>query len=194
MALQLISTINSELNTDTAELDALILGVAAQDSTAFHGLYEKTRSAIYAFALSVLKNTHDAEDVLHDCYLNIHSAAGAYRTSGKPMAWILTIARNLCLQKLRDYKKSADIPQEDWEPYLQSRESISVEDKLVLHGCMELLSDQERQIVVLHAVAGFKHRETAKMLRLPLSTVLSKYNRSIKKLNTYLSEEGRHEH
>lgn len=190
MALQLISTTHSELNTDTAELDSLILRVAAQDSMALHDLYEKTSSAIYAFALSILKNTHDAEDVLHDCYLNLYSAAGSYRSTGKPMAWILTIARNLCLIKLREYKKSADIPQEDWELYLTSREGISVEDRLVLLGCIERLTDQERQIVILHAVAGFKHRETAKMLHLPLSTVLSKYNRSIKKLNTYLSQGG----
>lgn len=190
MALQLISTINPELNTEAAELDSLIHRVAAQDSTALNDLYQKTSSSIYGFALSILKNTHDAEDVLHDSYLSIYSAAGSYRTSGKPMAWILTIAKNHCLQKLRDHKRSADIPQEDWEPYLQSREGISTEDKLVLHGCMSRLSDQERQIVVLHAVAGFKHRETAKMLHLPLSTVLSKYNRAIKKLNTYLSQGG----
>lgn len=142
MAPQLISMIQPELNTDTAELDSLILRVAAQDSAALHDLYEKTSSAIYAFSLSILKNTHDAEDVLHDCYLNLCSAAGSYRPTGKPMAWILTVARNLCLMKLREYKKSADIPQEDWEPYLQSREG------------------------------------------------LSKYNRSIKKLNTYLSQGG----
>lgn len=190
MALQLISTTHPELNTDADELDSLIGRVAAQDSMALSELYQLTRSSIYAFALSILKNTHDAEDVLHDCYLNLYSAARSYRPAGKPMAWIFTIARNLCLIKLREYKKSADIPQEDWEIYLQAREGLSVEDKLVLHGCMERLTDQERQIVILHAVAGFKHRETAKMLHLPLSTVLSKYNRSIKKLNTYLSQGG----
>ena len=54
---------------------------------------------------------------------------------------------------------------------------------------MELLSDEERQIVILHAVAGFKHRETAKFLALPLSTILSKYNRAIKKLKNHIGEE-----
>ena len=190
MALQLINNIPSQLNTDADTLDQLIAGVAAQDSTALAALYRETSAAIYAFALSILKNTHDAEDVLHDSYLTLFSSAAGYRSSGKPMAWILTLARNLCLQKLREHKKTADMPQEDWEPYLQSREGLSMEDRLILRACMNQLSDEERQIVVLHAVAGFKHREIAGTMHLPLSTVLSKYNRALKKLNTYLSEGG----
>jgi RNA polymerase sigma-70 factor (ECF subfamily) len=51
---------------------------------------------------------------------------------------------------------------------------------------MERLSDEERQIIVLHAVAGFKHREIGEMLDLALPTVLSKYHRAIKKLRAYL--------
>ena len=61
-----------------------------------------------------------------------------------------------------------------------------MEDRGVLRACLEQLSDQERQIVALHAVAGFKHREIAALLELPLSTVLSKYNRAIKRLKQYL--------
>ena len=50
------------------------------------------------------------------------------------------------------------------------------------------LSDEERQIVVLHAAAGFRHREIADMLGLPLPTVLSKYHRTLKKLRTFLEK------
>ena len=105
------------------------------------------------------------------------------------MAWILTITRNLCLLKLRERKRMADIPPENWEPYLQACENASPEDRLILTECMKLLSDEERQIVILHAVAGFKHRETAKLLELPLSTVLSKYNRAMKKLKNHIGKE-----
>jgi RNA polymerase sigma-70 factor (ECF subfamily) len=47
---------------------------------------------------------------------------------------------------------------------------------------LKLLSDEERQIITLHAVSGLKHRQIAELLDIPLSTVLSKYNRAIKKL------------
>ena len=52
----------------------------------------------------------------------------------------------------------------------------------LLTECLKNLSDEERQIVMLHAVSGFKHREIARLLEMPLSTVLSKYNRAMKKL------------
>lgn len=113
---------------------------------------------------------------------------GGYRSSGKPMAWILTITRNLCLMKLRERQKTAGLPREDWERYLDSREEITPEDRLVLTQCMRRLNDQERQIVVLHAVSGFKHREIAELMELPVSTVLSKYRRALKKLRQSLEE------
>ncbi len=71
---------------------------------------------------------------------------------------------------------------EEWKDYQGIQESTTQEDKALIQTCMESLSDEERQILVLHAVAGFKHREIAKILGLKLSTVLSKYHRAIKKM------------
>lgn len=84
----------------------------------------------------------------------------------------------------------SDISQEDWEPYLEACEHMSSEDKLVLTECMNRLSDTERQIVILHVVAGFRHREIAGILDTPLPTVLSKYSRAIKKLKKYIGKEN----
>ena len=102
------------------------------------------------------------------------------------MAWILTITKNLCYQKLRERQRLADLPQEDWEPWLRANEGLSHEDRVMIRQCMDRLIDEERQIVVLHAVAGFRHREIGALLELPLSTVLSKYHRAIKKLKEHL--------
>lgn len=160
--------------------------MASGSTASLAALYEQTKAAVYGFALSILKNTHDAEDVLQDCYVQVYAAAADYRPAGKPLAWILTITRNLCLQKLREHRRMSDLPEEDWEPYLRSRDEISQDDKIVLEICMRNLSEEERQIVMLHAVAGFKHREIAATLDLPLATVLSKYNRALKKLKILL--------
>lgn len=127
---------------------------------------------------------------MHDLYLLVWSGAGTYRAAGKPMAWVLTITRNLCLQKLREYRKRSDIPQEDWETYIGGNSKMSPEDKLILSECLKHLSDEERQVVVLYAVSGFKHREIAKLLEMPLSTVLSKYNRAMKKLRKFMEENN----
>jgi RNA polymerase sigma-70 factor (ECF subfamily) len=106
------------------------------------------------------------------------------------MAWIMTIARNLCLMRLRQASRTEELSLEDWKDYLETNEELSTIDRIVLTECMSRLSDQERQIVVLHVVSGFKHREIANMLELNLSTVLSKYNRAIRKLKTFIEKEN----
>lgn len=170
-------------------LDTLLKRIAEGDREALESLYTQTKGAIYGYALSVLKNGHDAEDVLHDCFLAIVKSAASYRSHGKPMAWIMTLTRNLCLQKLRDYQKSDTLPPEDWNLLPDTRQGITAEDKLVLEACMRQLSEEERQIVVLHAISGFKHKEIAKLMELPLATVLSKYSRALKKLKEILEKE-----
>jgi len=151
-------------------------------------IYRMTSSAVYGFALSILKNTHDSEDVLHDCYIHLYSSASSYHSSGKPMAWILTITRNLCMTKLREKKRRNEADIEDWSEYIEESGTLTTEERFVIRECMSTLSDDERQIVLLHALSGFKHREIAAMLSLPLPTVLSKYSRAIKKLKKRLSE------
>ena len=63
------------------------------------------------------------------------------------------------------------------------------EKGILLTSAMEKLEDEERQIVILHAVSGLLHREIAEILELPLPTVLSKYRRSLAKLRKILKEE-----
>lgn len=172
------------------QLENCILRIAKNDSEAFAKFYEMTKASVYAYALSVLKNTHDAEDVLHDCYINIHASAATYRAKGKPIAWVITIAKNLCLQKLREHQRRSDIPEEDWEKYITGKEDMTVEDKVILRLCMEKLTDEEREIVLLHAVAGFKHWEIAQFEDILVATELSKYHRAIKKLKLYWEKES----
>ena len=67
---------------------------------------------------------------------------------------------------------------------------VSVPDeRLLVRQCLKALTEEEQQIVIFHAVAGGKHRQIAEVLGLPLSTVLSKYRRDLKKLRTALDQE-----
>ena len=162
-----------------------IQSIGAGDREALAALYHETSPAVYAFSLSILKNVHDAEDVLQECYLHVYQSAAHYRASGKPMAWMLTIARNLCLMCLREREKTVDLPETSWESLFVDNDAITETDRMMLGTCLGQLSEQERTIVVSHAVAGLKHREIAALLDLPLSTVLSKYHRALRKLRTY---------
>lgn len=181
----ILSAINPEqaLSDDEAELMELDLAAVAAGSTeALERLYNTAKAAVYSYSLSVLRNVQDAEDVLHDCFVNIFTAAAGYRPHGKPMAWIITIAKNLCFARLRQHNRQEQLPDEDWSEMLADNAGLSNEDRLVLRECLGRLSEEENRIVVLHAVAGFKHREIASVTGMPLATVLSKYRRAIAKL------------
>ena len=175
-------------NTAFDMLDEYISRLSNGDKSALADLYCGVSSSIYSYALSVLKNRCDAEDVLQDTLIEIWRAAPGYKRMGKPMAWIITIAKNLCMMTLRSRSKISDEPF-DLFGTAADNPTLNSDDKLVINECVEKLSDEERQIVILHSVSGLKHREIAQILELPLPTVLSKYNRAIKKLRKTLAYE-----
>lgn len=168
------------------ELEALIGGIAAGSREDLAELYRRTRAAVYGLALSYLKNGAEAEDVAQDTFVKVWAAAPSYRPQGKPMAWLLTIARNLALGRLRTAARIQDLSEAQWSAFSIESDTLTADDRTVLAAALDRLSDEERHIVVLHAVCGLKHREIAQFLGLALPTVLSKYHRSLKKLKTIL--------
>ena len=172
--------------SDAEELDRCLARMAHGDTDALGRLYELTSDAVYGYALSLTKNAHDAEDVMQETFVRAHLAAGSYSSQGKPTAWLLRITRNLALMRLREGGKSVTMSPEDWMEEFADRPDFTAEDAMTLTQLMGALSDEEREIVTLHALTGFKHREIAAMLDLALPTVLSKYHRAIKKLKSIL--------
>lgn len=166
------------------ELERLLADIAGGDRDALAALYSRTRTAVYGHALSVVKNAHDAQDVTQDTYVRVWESAPMYRPQGSPMAWILTVTRNLALMKLRRDSRQITLDEEEWAAIPAEAPAVTPEDRHLLQSGLASLSDGERQIVILHAVTGLKHREIAELLELPLATVLSKYRRALKKLRS----------
>ncbi len=167
---------------NSAELDILIQKTSEGDMKALEEIYNDTRESVYAYALSLVKNLHDAEDVLQECYINIYRGSSGYVSKGKPLAWILTITKNLCFKKFNENKDRVELTEDEWAKHLEGFTDLTPEERTVLRDCMSLLSDEERQVVELHAISGYRHREIADLLGMPLSTVISKYNRALQKL------------
>ncbi len=169
--------------------EAIFTRIAAGDMAAFEEFYRQTERTVYAFVLSTLKNHDDALDVVQDTYLKIRAAAHLYKPMGKPMAWVFTIARNLSVSKIRSKQKNDSITLTDMENDLNFSYVSDAEDRLVLQTALKILSSEETEIILLHAISGFTHREIAKSLEMKLSTVLSKYHRGLKKMKKYLIEQ-----
>ena len=118
---------------------------------------------------------------MQELYLKVWTSAGSYQSQGKPLAWMFTIARNLCYMRFRDQKHEADIGLSDLSEMETGEFCPQIEDaadKMVLHAALKILNEEERQIVLLQTSAALKHREIAADLRcrwqrcFPSTTVL----------------------
>lgn len=187
--LWILGTMAQEQRPGPSELEEQLFQVAAGSREALAAFYACTRTAVYGLALSYLRNGHDAEDVTQDVYLRVWDSAAGYQPHGKPLAWVLTIAKNFALMRLRSREKLRDLSEGEWESLAIESPAVTAEDREVLSAALGVLGEQERQIVLLHAVSGLKHREIAQLMELPLATVLSKYHRGLKKLKKKLEGE-----
>lgn len=175
---------------DRQKLQQLIILISRGERDALAELYRHTRTAVYGLALSYLKNTHDAQDVTQDVFVQVWDCAEQYRPIGSPIGWILTICRNMCLMSLRREKRNATLSDEEWDAIPAQESELDIHERLLLQQALGALGEEERRMVLLHAVTGMKHREIAKLLEVPLATVLSKYHRALKKMRTHLKGDS----
>ena len=155
-------------------LDNLMKEVTQGSERAFEELYEGMKRGVFALAYSYLRNYEDAEDVLQQTFLTVKRKAYLYRVGTDARAWIFQIAKNAALDELqkRKQRKEGELLREE-----------GVETPVVfLDELTARLSEEEREIVIMHAVWGYKHKEIAEEKGLPLGTVTWKYNEAIKKL------------
>ena len=175
---------------DRITLDNLMLHIARGDEVAFEELYNQTKSGLYSFILSICKNHHLAEDVMQNTYIRIRLSANMYKAGSNTLAWIYTIAKNLTFNELNKQKHELSIDFDDKGSKIGGQ--YTIDDKVtspLLNVMKKVLNESEAQIISLHLISGFKHREIAEMLDKPLGTVLWTYKNALNKIKNNYSEE-----
>ena len=166
------------------EINRLMEGVQSQDEVAFGNLFNECKRGVFSFLYTYTKDYHAAEDLVQETFIKVKLNAQSYKLGTNASAWILQIAKNTALDYLKRQKATVNI---DDLPIMESGGDL--DEKLALHKVLnESLDDGERQIVLLHLIEGYKHREIAKILDMPVGTVLWKYNAALKRLKKVLSE------
>lgn len=169
--------------------EELIQAIAEGDEAAFREFYRETAKTVYSFILSLGITPQEAEDVMQDTYLTLWMRAGEYEARGKPLAWMFTIAKNLCYMRFREQKKiqAASLEAIDCETGgVDCPDIEKAPERELLLSALRQLKPKERQVLLLYGVAGLKHREVAEALNMPLATELSRYSRSVKKMEKNL--------
>ena len=92
-----------------SDIEDLILRVAQGNRAAFQTLYDATSAKLFGIALRVLKDRTEAEEALQEVYVKIWHNAGRYEVNGlSPMTWLITLARNTAVDRLRKLRRSGD--------------------------------------------------------------------------------------
>ena len=147
----------------------------------FIELYEPVYKDMYRLAYYYLGNTQDAEDAVSETVLKAYEKFASLRKKEAFKSWIFKILVNQCMSFLRkkSIKGTAELLEEpSFEPKL--------EDMTMALDLLSVLSEEERQIVVLSVFGGYKGKEIADILHMKHSTVRSKYRRALKKMEQQL--------
>lgn len=171
-------------------LDGLISSLAAGNARVFDEIYQKTVKTVYYIALSVVKERSAAEDVVQTTYLNVLRAAKQYQKGTNALAWIARIARNEAVNLYKKRKREEGVDVSD-PAILPSFGTTETDDYgLLVDFARRNLPEDEFSVLMLAAAEGYKRREIAEILGLPVSTVTWKYNQAMQKMRAYLKEDN----
>jgi RNA polymerase sigma-70 factor (ECF subfamily) len=147
----------------------------------FEVLYNKYKRDVFAVALSIVRDSDLAKDVQQDVFVKLY-----LQLKNKEIlnlkSWLIRVTRNAALDLYRKREHEIYHYEDSFFDNIQFINDVDPVDRIVLINCLKVLDDNERQIVILKAVSGLKHREISKILEQPLGTVIWRYRTALAKL------------
>ena len=142
----------------------------------FDNIYEEYFDRVYYKVLSVVKNDDDAEDICQETFISVYKNLSKFREESNIYTWIYRIAIN----KTYDFFKKRKVEFEINDDVLSLPEDVNVDTKVILQEKLKLISEKEREIVILKDIYGYKLKEIAEIKNMNLSTVKSVYYKALK--------------
>ena len=136
--------------------------------------------AAYNLARWLVRNDHDAEDIVQESFLKAYKAQDSFR-GGESRTWMLSIVRNTALDFLRRHKSGVATPLGEQEPEDQSpdpeRRLLEQSRREQVRQAISHLESEFREVIVLREIEGLAYKEIASVLNIPMGTVMSRLSR-----------------
>ena len=174
-----------------SELDAQLVDLlgrcAVADGRALEQLYRLVSPTLLGCLMRMLPRRSLAEEALQDVFVTIWRRAGQFRPErGRPMAWLIAIARYRAIDLLRHERDApalvAELPEESAADEEDDRPAAWLPRTGLLERCLELLTSEQRRCLELAFVDGNSHGDIARLVGTPLGTVKSWIRRALKSL------------
>ena len=178
--------------TGNFDESVLVTRAKAGDTAAFTQLVERYERKIYRLAKNITQNDEDAEDVLQEAFLKAYSNLENFQEQSKFYTWIVRIAVNEALMKLRKRKSdrtvSLDEPQDTGEDMVQREIAVWEDDpeqrygrdelRDILDRAIDTLKPSFRTVFILRDIEELSTEETAEALGISIPAVKSRLLRA----------------
>jgi RNA polymerase sigma-70 factor (ECF subfamily) len=184
--------VQSRSERDALDIHAM-RRICAGDDRAVAELYDRYSPMALGLALKIVRDSHEAEDVVHDAFVAIVERADQFKPErGTVVAWLVTTVRNLALDRTRRRTRRAQIADEELrhepsEP-VPDPEMISwmARERDAVRKALEKLSTAQRQTLEIAFFEGLSYPEIAERENIPLGTVKSRAARALAALRAAL--------
>ena len=176
----------------TAEqIEKLIAKVGLGDRSSFQELYRHTSAKLFGVCLRVLKDRAEAEDALQEVYVKIWQNASSFAANQySPMSWLVVIARNHSIDRIRARKPEANDIDEAYDlsdaaPDPEAS-AIAASTRRQIDSCLQELEEDKADAVRSAYLEGYSYQELADRHEVPLNTMRTWLRRSLIKLRECL--------
>ncbi len=182
-------------NKTQSEDTSLIAKARQGDKAAFGQLVQKYEKLVATTVASMLGRGEDAEDVGQQVFIRFYDAMHDFRGEAQLSTYLTRIAINLSLNEIKRRKRKNSLffsrrsPEQEKEFDIvdQQNHQADYDTKEAVNKALQRLDPKFRAVVVLRMMQGYTSEETAKILKLPLGTVLSRLSRAQDKLKKILT-------
>ncbi|WP_417886836.1 RNA polymerase sigma factor [Zunongwangia sp.] len=167
--------------------DDLIRKLQNKDKKAFEAIYQLYSENIFGIIYTIIQDKNTSEEVLQDVFMKVWNNANRYDfNKGRFFTWLLNIARNASIDKLRskNFKnKKKNVDAKNFVDILESKANfMSSVDAIGLKKYIGVLKPICKKLIQLLFFEGYTQKETAEELEMPLGTVKTKNRACISKL------------
>jgi RNA polymerase sigma-70 factor (ECF subfamily) len=156
-------------------------------------LIEKYRQPLLRHALYILRDQDDAYDIVQETFVRAIRETRLFEQDFRIKAWLFRVAKNLCLNQLRNSSRRAAIlqanPQPDCQEAEQWKHLFDGEQSILMMATLDKLGEDHREILILRYYDELSYTEIAQVLDIKLGTVMSRLSRARTRLLEVLPPE-----
>jgi RNA polymerase sigma-70 factor (ECF subfamily) len=183
-------------SVDSIAIDlGLLERIARRDAAAVGELYDRHSRLLYGLVLRILRDRSDAEDVLQEVFVVVWKRVATYNPAlGSPAAWLVAIARNRAIDRLRATavrRRATEAARTE----LERNDAVTPggpvgEQQRAIMQALDTIPREQRELIEEAYFMGFTHSELAERHKLPLGTVKTRIRSGLLALRDQLAQIG----